>query len=209
MKRVENLNVSRIEPLSPPEVLKKALPASERVNQTVAEGRAAIRRVLRKEDPRLLVIAGPCSVHDAELALTYARRLVTLQKRFQDRLLIVMRVYFDKPRTTVGWRGFINDPEIDGSNNLETGLRKTRDLLLQVSELGLPVATEILDPFIPQYLSDLLAWGAIGARTTESQTHRAMVSGLSVPVGFKNSTEGNIQLAVDAVASSSQVPTRF
>ena len=207
MKRVENLNVSRIEPLSPPEVLKKALPASERVNQTVAEGRAAIRRVLRKEDPRLLVIAGPCSVHDAELALTYARRLVTLQKRFQDRLLIVMRVYFDKPRTTVGWRGFINDPEIDGSNNLETGLRKTRDLLLQVNELGLPVATEILDPFIPQYLSDLLAWGAIGARTTESQTHRAMVSGLSVPVGFKNSTEGNIQLAVDAVASSSQAHT--
>ncbi len=207
MKRVENLNVSRIEPLSAPEALKKALPATERVNQTVSEGRAAIRRVLHKEDPRLLVIAGPCSVHDADLALTYAQRLVTLQERYGDRLLIAMRVYFDKPRTTVGWRGFMNDPEIDGSNSLETGLRKTRELLLKVNELGLPIATEILDPFIPQYLSDLLAWGAIGARTTESQTHRAMVSGLSVPVGFKNSTEGNIQLAVDAVASSGQPHT--
>ncbi len=207
MKRVENLNVSRIEPLSPPEVLKKALPASERVNQTVSEGRAAIRRVLHKEDSRLLVIAGPCSVHDAGLALEYARRLVTLQERYKDRLLIAMRVYFDKPRTTVGWRGFMNDPEIDGSNSLELGLKKTRELLLKVNELGLAVATEILDPFIPQYLSDLLAWGAIGARTTESQTHRAMVSGLSVPVGFKNSTEGNIQLAVDAVASSGQPHT--
>ena len=207
MKRVENLNVSRIEPLSPPEVLKKALPASEQVNQTVSEGRAAIRSVLHQKDPRLLVIAGPCSVHDAGLALEYARRLVTLQARYQDRLLIVMRVYFDKPRTTVGWRGFMNDPEIDGSNSLELGLKKTRELLLKVNELGLPVATEILDPFIPQYLSDLLAWGAIGARTTESQTHRAMVSGLSVPVGFKNSTEGNIQLAVDAVASSGQPHT--
>ena len=207
MKRVEDVNVVRIEPLSPPAALKGSLPASERANQTVAEGREAVRRVLRQTDPRLLVITGPCSVHDADLALEYARRLVTLQERFKDRLLVVMRVYFDKPRTTVGWRGFMNDPEMDGSNNLALGLRHTRELLLQINELGVPVATEILDPFIPQYLDDLLTWGAIGARTTESQTHRAMVSGLSMPVGFKNSTEGNVQLAVDAIAASSRPHT--
>ena len=207
MKRVEDINVARIEPLSPPEALKRELPASERANRTVTEGREAIRRILRKQDPRLLVITGPCSIHDAELALDYARRLSALQERLGDRLLLAMRVYFDKPRTTVGWRGFMNDPEINGSNTLEAGLRGTRRLLLEINELGIPVATEILDPFIPQYLSDLLAWGAIGARTTESQTHRAMVSGLSVPVGFKNSTEGNTQLAVDAIASSSRPHT--
>jgi len=207
MKRVEDINVARIEPLSPPEVLKGELPASEAVNRTVAEGREAVRRVLRQEDARLLVITGPCSVHDAELALDYARRLSALSARYKGRLLIAMRVYFDKPRTTVGWRGFMNDPEMNGANNLEAGLQRTRKLLLDINELGLPVATEILDPFIPQYLSDLLSWGAIGARTTESQTHRAMVSGLSMPVGFKNSTEGNTQLAVDAIASSSQAHT--
>jgi len=207
MKRVEDINVARIEPLSPPEVLKGELPASEAVNRTVAEGREAVRRVLRQEDARLLVITGPCSVHDAELALDYARRLSALSAQYSDRLLIAMRVYFDKPRTTVGWRGFMNDPEMNGANNLEAGLQRTRKLLLDINELGLPVATEILDPFIPQYLSDLLSWGAIGARTTESQTHRAMVSGLSMPVGFKNSTEGNTQLAVDAIASSSQAHT--
>ena len=207
MKQVEDLNVVRIQPLGTPEALKRELPASERANRTVSEGRQAIRRVLHKEDPRLLVITGPCSIHDADLALDYARRLKTLQERFEDRLLIAMRVYFDKPRTTVGWRGFMNDPEIDGSNDLEAGLRQTRQLLLDINELGVPAATEILDPFIPQYLSDLLVWGAIGARTTESQTHRAMVSGLSVPVGFKNSTEGNTQLAIDAIASSSHSHT--
>lgn len=207
MKQVENINVVRIEPLTTPEVLKREIPASEAANRTVSEARRAIRRILRKEDPRLLVITGPCSIHDTELALDYANRLKELQARFEDRLLIAMRVYFDKPRTTVGWRGFMNDPEIDGSNNLETGLKRTRKLLLEISEMGIPVATEILDPFIPQYLSDLIAWGAIGARTTESQTHRAMVSGLSMPVGFKNSTEGNIQLAVDAIASSSRPHT--
>ena len=207
MKRVEDINVVRIQPLSPPETLKAELPASEKANRTVTEGRDAIRRVLRKDDSRLLVITGPCSVHDAELALEYAQRLTRMQARYGDRLLLAMRVYFDKPRTTVGWRGFMNDPERDGSNTLEAGLRRTRQLLLDISELGLPVATEILDPFIPQYLSDLLSWGAIGARTTESQTHRAMVSGLSVPVGFKNSTEGNVQLAVDAIASSSRSHT--
>ena len=207
MKRVEDINVARIQPLSPPETLKAELPASEKANRTVTEGRDAIRRILHQDDPRLLVIAGPCSVHDADLALDYARRLAEMQSRYEDRLVIAMRVYFDKPRTTVGWRGFMNDPERDGSNTLEVGLRRTRQLLLDINELGLPVATEILDPFIPQYLSDLLSWGAIGARTTESQTHRAMVSGLSVPVGFKNSTEGNVQLAVDAIASSSQSHT--
>lgn len=207
MKRVEDVNVVRITPLSPPAALKALLPESERANATVAEGREAVRRILRQEDPRMMVITGPCSVHDAEVALEYAHRLVGLQGRVADRLLLVMRVYFDKPRTTVGWRGFMNDPEMNGSNNLALGLRRTRELLLQINELGLPVATEILDPFIPQYLDDLLTWGAIGARTTESQTHRAMVSGLSVPVGFKNSTEGNVQLAVDAVAASSRPHT--
>lgn len=203
MKQVENLNVVQIRPLIPPAQLKRELPASERVNKTVSEGRAALRDVLHKRDPRLLVIAGPCSVHDAEVALEYAARLNALRERLGDRLLIVMRVYFDKPRTTVGWRGFVNDPEMNRSNDLEAGLRSTRKLLLDINDLGLPVATEVLDPFIPQYLDDLLTWGAIGARTTESQTHRAMVSGLSMPVGFKNSTEGNVQVAVDAIAASS------
>ncbi len=207
MKQVEDLNVTQIRPLLPPAQLKRELPASERANKTVSEGRSALRAVLHKHDPRLLVIAGPCSIHDAELALEYARRLSELQKRYRDRLLVMMRVYFDKPRTTVGWRGFINDPEMNRSSDLETGLHHTRQLLLDINELGLPVATEVLDPFIPQYLDDLLTWGAIGARTTESQTHRAMVSGLSVPVGFKNSTEGNVQVAVDAIASSSQAHT--
>ncbi len=207
MKQVENVNVVRIEPLIAPEALKQEVPASEAANRTVSEARRAIRKILRKEDSRLLVITGPCSVHDTEIALEYARRLKELQARFSERILVAMRVYFDKPRTTVGWRGFMNDPEINGSNNLGTGIKRTRQLLLDISEMGIPVATEILDPFIPQYLDDLIAWGAIGARTTESQTHRAMVSGLSMPVGFKNSTEGNIQLAVDAIASSSQAHT--
>jgi 3-deoxy-7-phosphoheptulonate synthase len=207
MKQVENLNVAQLRPLLPPAQLKRELPASERANRTVSEGREAVRSVLRKREARFLVIAGPCSVHDAAAALEYAERLSALKARLGDRLLIVMRVYFDKPRTTVGWRGFVNDPDMDRSNDLEKGLRRTRELLLTINELGLPVATEVLDPFMPQYLDDLIAWGAIGARTTESQTHRAMVSGLSMPVGFKNSTEGNVQVAVDAIAAASRPHT--
>lgn len=207
MKQVEDVNVSRIEALSTPAAIKQLIPESEAANQTVAEGREAIRRILRHEDPRFLVITGPCSIHDEALAHEYARKLQGAQQAFGDRLLIAMRVYVDKPRTTVGWRGFLNDPNIDGSNNLEEGLKRTRQLLLDVNEMGIPVATEILDPFIPQHISDLIAWGAIGARTTESQTHRAMVSGLSMPIGFKNGTGGNVQLAVDAISSSSQPHT--
>ncbi|ADI13943.1 3-deoxy-7-phosphoheptulonate synthase [Truepera radiovictrix] len=203
MKRVENLNVAQLRPLLPPAQLKRELPASERVNRTVSEAREAVRAVLRKREARLLAIVGPCSVHDAAAALEYAERLSALKARLEGHLLVIMRVYVDKPRTTVGWRGFVNDPDMDRSNDLERGLRRTRELFLKINELGLPVATEVLDPFLPQYLDDLIAWGAIGARTTESQTHRAMVSGLSMPVGFKNSTEGNVQVAVDAIAAAS------
>jgi 3-deoxy-7-phosphoheptulonate synthase len=157
---------------------------------------------LRQEDPRLLVVIGPCSIHDEKSALEYATRLSQLQKEFADEMEIVMRVYFEKPRTTIGWKGLINDPHMDGSQDIETGLKIARQLLLKIVGLGLPAATEFLDPVVPQYIADLITWAAIGARTTESQTHREMASGLSMPVGLKNATDGSLQVAIDAMGAT-------
>jgi 3-deoxy-7-phosphoheptulonate synthase len=190
------------DPLISPRQLKDDLPMSEEANRTVIEGRADVARILRGEDDRLLVVAGPCSIHDPEAALDYARRFAVLREQLADRLCLLMRVYFEKPRTTVGWKGLISDPHIDGSDDMGEGLRLARTLLLQITEMGVPVATETLDPITPQYLADLVSWAAIGARTTESQTHREMASGLSMPVGFKNSTSGDLQVAVDAIESA-------
>ena len=198
----ENTRVSGVTRLVSPRDVKERLAASPGILAKVAAHRETCRRILRGEDTRLLVIVGPCSIHDPVSALDYARRLATLSKEVEDRLFIVMRVYFEKPRTTVGWKGLINDPRLDDSGDLARGIEVARQLLLDVAELGLPSATEFLDPIIPQYIADLISWSAIGARTTESQTHREMSSGLSMPVGFKNGTDGSVQTAVDAMRSS-------
>jgi len=201
-KKTENLRVESVTQLTPPMELKESLPLTANALDTVQTGRAAIRAVLDRSDPRMLVITGPCSIHDPDAALDYARRLKTLSDQVADRHLIVMRVYFEKPRTTVGWKGFINDPHRDDSYNMQYGLKAARKLMLDILEIGLPVATEFLDPIIPQYTGDLVSWAAIGARTIESQTHREMTSGLSMPVGLKNATDGSVQRAVDALISS-------
>lgn len=200
--RTENIRVCGVTRLVSPKDVKAKLPASPEILAKVAENREICRRILRGEDPRLLVIVGPCSIHDPVSALDYARRLALLSKEVEDRLFIVMRVYFEKPRTTVGWKGLINDPYLNDSGDLAHGIEVARQLLLDVAALGLPSATEFLDPIIPQYIADLISWSAIGARTTESQTHREMSSGLSMPVGFKNGTDGSVQTAVDAMRSS-------
>jgi len=202
MKPTQNLHVKEIVRLLTPQALKDEFPMSERANQTVVEGREVIKRILRQEDPRLLIIVGPCSIHDADGAMEYAEKLNRLREALADQLYVVMRVYFEKPRTTVGWKGMINDPRLDGSYDIETGLKKARRLLLNITDAGLPAATEFLDPIVPQYLADLVSWVAIGARTTESQTHREMASGLSMPVGFKNATDGRLQIAVDAMMAA-------
>jgi 3-deoxy-7-phosphoheptulonate synthase len=199
---VENLRVRGVTRLITPTQIKEQLPTSEAALQTVVAGRTAARRILQREDPRLLVVVGPCSIHDTEAALDYARRLAGLRLELADRLEIVMRVYFEKPRTTVGWKGLINDPFLDDSCDMAHGLATARKLLLDIAALGLPTATEFLDPIIPQYIADLVTWSAIGARTTESQTHRELASGLSMPVGFKNGTDGSVQTAIDAMKSS-------
>ena len=199
MLPTQDLNVVELVRLKPPRVIKDEFPMREESNRTVVEGRRTVRRILKREDPRLLVVVGPCSVHDPKGALDYARRLAKLRDELQDRLFIVMRVYFEKPRTTVGWKGLINDPHLDGSYDIEFGLKQARRLLLEVNELGLPAGTEFLDSIVPQYIGDLVTWAAIGARTTESQTHREMASGLSMPVGFKNGTDGSLQIALDAM----------
>lgn len=198
----QNLNVVSLKTIITPGKLTAEVPASTNAIETVIKGREAIRAVLRGDDKRLLTVIGPCSVHDVDAARDYASRLAKLLPQVEDRLLIVMRVYFEKPRTTVGWKGLINDPHLNGTFDMETGLRKARELLRDVSEMGLPCATELLDPIVPQYIDDLIAWAAIGARTTESQTHRQMASGLSMPVGYKNSTDGNLQIAIDALKSA-------
>ncbi len=178
------------------------LPVSGAVSDRIWESRNAIARVLRGEDDRVIVITGPCSVHDTEAGIEYAERLAPVAERLKDDLLVVMRVYFEKPRTTVGWKGLINDPHLDGSFAINEGLRKGRRFLLDVIERGLPTGTEFLDPITPQFMADLVCWGAIGARTSESQVHRELASGLSMPVGFKNGTTGNVQVAVDAIRSA-------
>ena len=197
-----DVHVARYEPLEPPRLVLAELPITRRVATTVLEARNAIRRILTGEDPRPLVVVGPCSIHDPLAAMEYARRLAGLREALQATLCLVMRVYFEKPRTTVGWKGLINDPHLDGTRDMMLGLRTARRLLLEINELGLPVATELLGPVVPQYIADLLAWTAIGARTAESQTHREMASGLSMAVGFKNTTDGNLQVALDAMQAA-------
>jgi 3-deoxy-7-phosphoheptulonate synthase len=200
--RTENTRVSEVTRLVSPREVKEGLPASTEILANVAKYRETCRRILRGEDPRLLVIVGPCSIHDPVSAIDYAKRLATLSKEVEEKLFVVMRVYFEKPRTTVGWKGLINDPHLNDSGDMEHGIKVARQLLLDVAALGLPSATEVLDPIMPQYIADLISWSAIGARTTESQTHREMASGLSMPVGFKNGTDGSIQTAIDAMRSS-------
>jgi 3-deoxy-7-phosphoheptulonate synthase len=178
------------------------LPLTERASTTVAEAREQATRVVRGQDDRLIVVAGPCSIHDPKAALEYAGRLAEQRRKLGDDLFIIMRVYFEKPRTTVGWKGLINDPKLDGSFDINTGLRTARRLLVDLAEMGVPVGSEFLDTISPQFIADLISWGAIGARTTESQIHRELASGLSVPVGFKNGTDGNIQIAVDAIRAA-------
>ncbi len=213
---LDNLNVVSLTPLVAPHTLKEAvfqeeygtLDASaaqahmETITDTVAGAREAIAAILDGDDSRLLIIAGPCSIHDADAAIDYARRLRTLKERYADRLFVIMRVYFEKPRTTTGWKGLINDPDMDNSYDIEKGLRKARALLMTLADLGVPAASEVLDPIIPQYIADLLSWVSVGARTSESQTHREMASGLSMPVGFKNNTDGNLQSAIDALVAA-------
>jgi 3-deoxy-7-phosphoheptulonate synthase len=200
----DDLRIVKIKELSPPAEIMRELPRDEATSRTVLGARAALRNILRGRDDRLAVVIGPCSVHDPKAALEYARLLAATREIFSDTLEIVMRVYFEKPRTTVGWKGLINDPRLDGSFDIEAGLRLARRLLLDVNALGLPAGCEFLDMTTPQYIADLVGWGAIGARTTESQVHRELASGLSCPVGFKNGTDGNVRIAVDAVLSASQ-----
>ena len=202
MFRTQDLHVREIVPLLAPRAIKAVTPVSEQANATVARSRERVIRILRQEDPRLLVVIGPCSIHDEKSALEYATRLNALRREFAGRMEIVMRVYFEKPRTTIGWKGLINDPHLDGSQDIETGLKIARRLLLEITGMGLPTATEFLDPIVPQYIADLITWAAIGARTTESQTHREMASGLSMPVGLKNSTDGSLQIAIDAMGAT-------
>jgi 3-deoxy-7-phosphoheptulonate synthase len=202
MYRTQDLHVKEIVRLLSPRELKAQSPSSDAVAATVARSRERIIRILRQEDPRLLVVIGPCSIHEEKSALEYAEKLDALRKEFADRMEIVMRVYFEKPRTTIGWKGLINDPHLDGSQDIETGLKIARKLLLEITGMGLPAATEFLDPIVPQYIADLISWAAIGARTTESQTHREMASGLSMPVGLKNSTDGSFQVAIDAMGAT-------
>jgi len=201
--KLENLNVASQEALITPETLKKDMPLGGNAAQTVTNGRQAIYDIIDGKDHRLFLVVGPCSIHDAEAARDYAARLKKLADEVSDTLLIVMRVYFEKPRTTVGWKGLINDPHLNDTFDIERGLHLGRRLLLDINELGLPVATEALDPISPQYLQDTIAWSAIGARTTESQTHREMSSGLSMAIGFKNGTDGSLDVAVNAMKSVS------
>ena len=207
-QQFDDLNVVSQDILITPEALKTELPVSEAAEASVAAGRAAVRDILDRKDHRLMVVIGPCSVHDVDAAIDYAKRLKALADKVADTLLIVMRVYFEKPRTTVGWKGLINDPHLDDSFKIEDGLHIGRKLLLDIAELGLPTSTEALDPISPQYLQDLISWSAIGARTTESQTHREMASGLSSAVGFKNGTDGSLEVAINALQSTAN-PHRF
>jgi 3-deoxy-7-phosphoheptulonate synthase len=200
--RTDDLRIEGLRPLIPPAILMEELPLDERASTVVWQSRSEIARIISGKDDRLLVVVGPCSVHDPAAGLDYARRLAPVAERFRDELCIAMRVYFEKPRTTVGWKGLINDPHLDGSFAINEGLRKARRFLLDVLSLGLPAGTEFLDPISPQFIADLVSWGAIGARTSESQVHRELASGLSMPVGFKNGTDGNVQIAIDGMRSA-------
>lgn len=199
----DDVRINKIKELLPPIAILERFPATENASKTVFNARDNIHHILRKKDDRLLVVIGPCSIHDPVAALEYGKRLVKLRERYKDQLEIVMRVYFEKPRTTVGWKGLINDPDMDNSFKLNDGLRTARKLLLDLNDIGLPTAGEFLDMITPQYVADLMCWGAIGARTTESQVHRELASGLSSPVGFKNGTDGTIKVAIDAIGAAS------
>lgn len=207
-RALENINVQTQEVLLTPFELKKDLPMSDAAAKTVVAGRTAVQDILSHKDHRLIVVIGPCSIHDTDAAMDYAQRLKAIAEKVNDTLLLVMRVYFEKPRTTVGWKGLINDPHLDDSFKISEGLHIGRRLLIDISELGLPTATEALDPISPQYLQDLISWSAIGARTTESQTHREMASGLTPAVGFKNGTDGGLAVAINALQSVAN-PHRF
>jgi len=204
MPRTDDLRIREMKELTPPSHFIREFACSEKAATTAAASRTGLHRILHGQDDRVMVVIGPCSIHDTKAALEYARLLVNERERLAGELEIVMRVYFEKPRTTVGWKGLINDPYMDNSFRINDGLRMARELLLNINELGLPAGTEFLDVISPQYIADLISWGAIGARTTESQVHRELASGLSCPVGFKNGTDGNIRIAVDAIKAASQ-----
>ncbi|MCP3940759.1 MAG: 3-deoxy-7-phosphoheptulonate synthase [Desulfobacteraceae bacterium] len=208
MKQTHDVNVKEFKPLMSPAAIKEELPITDEVIQTVITGRKDVENILEGNDKRLLVIAGPCSIHDSDAALEYAEKMTRLREEVKDKINLIMRVYFEKPRTTIGWKGMINDPDLNASYNVNQGLRSARTLLLKINTMGLPTATEILDPITPQYIAGLLTWVAIGARTTESQTHREMASGLSMPVGFKNSTDGSLTGAINAMQAAS-APQHF
>jgi 3-deoxy-7-phosphoheptulonate synthase len=201
--QTDDLRINQIKELLPPVALLEQFPATDKAQETVVRGRKAIHEQLNNRDHRLLVIVGPCSIHDPKAALEYAKKLLRMREKYRDTLEIVMRVYFEKPRTTVGWKGLINDPFLDNSYKINEGLKLARKLLVEINSLGLPTAGEYLDMITPQYIADLMSWGAIGARTTESQVHRELASGLSCPVGFKNGTNGSIKVAVDAIRAAS------
>jgi 3-deoxy-7-phosphoheptulonate synthase len=199
----DDLRITQSRPLLPPAILMEEIPLSTRASDTIVSARQAIEKIIDTSDDRLVVVVGPCSIHDTKAALEYADLLLVAAREFADDLLIVMRVYFEKPRTTVGWKGLINDPHLDNSFDVNHGLRVARQLLVDLAEKGLPAGCEFLDTIMPQFIADMVSWGAIGARTTESQVHRELASGLSMPVGFKNGTDGGIQIAIDAIGSSS------
>ena len=202
MRSTSDVNVARTEPLMSPDDFDREIPLTQAAVDTVIKSRKAIRDILHGDDPRMLMVVGPCSIHDEASSLEYAERLAKLAREVEDRMVVVMRVYFEKPRTTVGWKGWLNDPHLDGTFDIQEGLRTARRLLLKVNEMGLSAGTEFLDPIVPQYLAGLISWAAIGARTTESQTHREMASGLSMPVGFKNGTTGDIDIALAAMIAA-------
>lgn len=202
-QQTDNLNIAALDPMPSPQEVKARVPLSNEAATTVLNGRNALNNILDRKDPRLFVVIGPCSIHDPEAGLDYARRLKKIADEVADTLLVVMRVYFEKPRTSTGWKGYINDPYMDDSFRINEGMEKARQFLMSVNEIGLPAATEALDPIAPQYYGDLISWTAIGARTSESQTHREMSSGLSTPVGFKNATDGDLSVAINAIMSAS------
>ncbi|HEY3306895.1 MAG TPA: 3-deoxy-7-phosphoheptulonate synthase [Desulfuromonadaceae bacterium] len=202
MIKTNNLKITAITPIIAPSELRQVFPLSEKNREFVSKSRAGIKEILQRRDRRLMVVVGPCSIHDPEAAIEYAERLAGLSAKVNDQLLLIMRVYFEKPRTTIGWKGLINDPDMNGTHLISKGLGIARGLLSRITALEVPVANEMLDPITPEYVADLISWGAIGARTTESQTHREMASGLSFPVGFKNGTDGNLQIAIDAMKAA-------
>ena len=208
MIKTNNLKITAITPIIAPADLRQVFPLSDRDRSFVSRSREQIKEIIQRKDRRLMVVVGPCSIHDTEAAVEYAKRLSRLSKQVEDQLLLIMRVYFEKPRTTGGWKGLINDPDMDGTHLISKGLGIARGLLSRITALEVPVANEMLDPITPEYVADMISWGAIGARTTESQTHREMSSGLSFPVGFKNGTDGNLQIAIDAMKAA-QHPHSF